>query len=55
MDRVLSQRLRALDEPGCLELAREIVERLGSRFDSDVCSLLVEELDRASVPPWRLG
>jgi FkbH-like protein len=46
MDRVLSRRLRALDHPACLELARETLERLGSRFDSDVCSLLVEELDR---------
>ena len=50
MDRVLSRRLRALDDPARLELAREIVERLGSRFDSDVCSLLVEELDRVSRP-----
>jgi FkbH-like protein len=50
MDRVLSRRLQALDEPGRLELAREIVERLGSRFDLDVCSLLVEELDRVRGP-----
>ena len=26
------------------------LERLGSRFDSDICSLLVEELDRVSGP-----
>jgi FkbH-like protein len=48
MDRVLSRRLRALDDPARLELAREMLERLGSRFDSDACSLLVEELDRVS-------
>ena len=48
MDRVLSRRLRALDDPARLQLAREVLERLGSRFDSDVCSLLVEELDRVS-------
>src|ERR1017187_4943968 len=50
MDRVLSRRLRALDHPARLELARETVERLGSRFDSNVCSLLAEELDRAGGP-----
>src|ERR1017187_838913 len=50
MDRVLSRRLRALDHPARLKLAYEIVEGLGSRFDSDVCSLLVEELDRAGGP-----
>jgi FkbH-like protein len=50
LDRVLSRRLRALDEPARLELAREALERLGNRFDSDVCSLLVEELDRVSGP-----
>ena len=48
MERVLSWRLRSLDNPARLELAREIVERLGSRFDSEVCSLLVDELDRVS-------
>lgn len=48
MDRVLSRRLRALDDPARLELAREMLERLGSRFDSDACSILVEELDRVS-------
>ncbi|MGP8243490.1 MAG: HAD-IIIC family phosphatase [Bryobacteraceae bacterium] len=50
MDRVLSRRLRALEYPARLELAREIVERLGSRFDADVCGLLVEEIDRAGGP-----
>jgi FkbH-like protein len=45
MDRVLSRRLRVLNGPARLELAREIVESLGSQFDSDVCSLLAEELD----------
>jgi FkbH-like protein len=45
MDRVLSRSLRALDEPARLELARDTVERMGSRFDIDVCALLVEELD----------
>ena len=50
MDRVLSRRLRGLDEPARLELAREVVEQLGSRFDFDVCSLLVEEVDRIGGP-----
>lgn len=50
MDRVLSRRLRALDEPGRLELARETVERLGSRFHPDVCALLADELDKISGP-----
>ena len=50
MDRVLSRRLRALDDPARLELAREVVRGLGSRFNPDVCSLLVEELDRVSGP-----
>ena len=50
MDRVLSRRLRALDHPARLELARETLERLGSGFDSNVCSLLAEELDRAGGP-----
>lgn len=50
MDRVLSRRLRALNEPARLELAREIVESLGSRFDSGVCSLLVEELESLTEP-----
>jgi len=50
MDRVLSRRLRALDDPARLELAREMLERLGNHFDSDACSLLVEELDRVSGP-----
>jgi hypothetical protein len=36
MDRVLSRRLRALDDPARLELAREMLERLGSRLDSDL-------------------
>lgn len=53
MDRVLSRRLRALDESARLELARETVERLGSRFDSDVCSVIVEQLDRVSGPPLK--
>ena len=51
MDRVLSRRLRALDGPGRLELARVVVESLGSNFDPDVCSLLVEELASISGPP----
>jgi FkbH-like protein len=50
MDRVLSRRLRALDDAARLELAREITEGLGSHFDSDVCSLLVEELDTVNGP-----
>jgi len=50
MERVLSRRLRALDDTSRLELARTIVERLGGRFDPDVCSLLVEELDRDNGP-----
>jgi FkbH-like protein len=54
MDRVLSQRLRGLELPARLQLAREVVERLGSRFDSDVCSLLVEELDNVSTTPLEI-
>lgn len=50
MDRVLSRRLRGLTELARLELAREIVDQLGTRFDFDVCSLLVEELDGVSGP-----
>lgn len=50
MDRVLSRRLRVLDVPARLDLARETLERLGSRFDSEACSLLVEELDAVSGP-----
>ena len=50
MDRVLTRRLRALDEAECLELASEIVGELGTRFDADVCSLLVEALDSVSSP-----
>ena len=46
MDRVLSHRLRAQDDAGRLDLARHAVEQLASRFDADVCSLLVEALDR---------
>ena len=50
MDRVLSRRLRALDESARLELARETLERLGSHFDSEVSSLLAEEFDGVSAP-----
>jgi FkbH-like protein len=50
MDRVLSRRLRVLDVPARLELAREAVEQLGGHFDSDVCSLLAGELDRLDGP-----
>ena len=50
MDRVMSRRLRELDDPARLALARETIEQLGGRFDSDVCSLLVEELDRVGGP-----
>jgi FkbH-like protein len=53
MDRVLSLRLRALDGPARLELARETVEKLGSGFDSAVCSLLAEELDGAEGPRFK--
>jgi FkbH-like protein len=55
MDRVLSRRLRALEGMARLQLARETLERLGVRFDSAVCSLLVEELDSISgalLEPW---
>ena len=54
MNRVLSQRLRSLDEPARLELSRDVVERLGNSFDSDVCSLLVEELDSTTGQPMEL-
>lgn len=50
MDRILCRRLRELDDPKRLELAREVLEQLGSHFDADVCSLLVEELGRAGSP-----
>ena len=50
MDRVLSRRLRALEGSARLELAGEVVERQGSRFEPDVCSLLAEELDGISGP-----
>jgi FkbH-like protein len=50
MDRVLSRRLRALDVPARLDLARSTVERLGNRFDAGVCSLLVQELDSVGGP-----
>lgn len=45
MDRVLSRRLRNLDAGARMHLARETVAELGSRFDADVCAVLVEELD----------
>jgi len=45
---VLSRRLRSLEDPATLDLARETVERLGSHFCPDVCALLVEELERVS-------
>ena len=48
MNRILSQRLRDLDETGRLELGRSVIERLGGTFDLEVCSLLVEELDSSS-------
>ena len=44
MDRVLARRLRELDEPARLDLAREVLQRLGSQFDPHVCSLLLDEL-----------
>ena len=44
MDRVLSRQLRNLDPPARLDLARDVIMRLTNRFDSAVCSLLVEEL-----------
>ena len=50
MDRVLSRRLRALDDPARLELAQETLVRLGSRFNAEVCALLTEELDRVGEP-----
>lgn len=50
MSRILSSRLGVLDESGRIELSREVVQRLGNRFDRDVCSLLVEELDGVSGP-----
>ena len=50
IDRVVSRPLPALDDPARLQLAREVLERLGSHFDSAACSLLVEELERVSSP-----
>jgi FkbH-like protein len=54
MDRVLSRRLRALADPARLELACEIVAQLGTQFDSEVCSLLVEELEQVSGPQLKV-
>lgn len=45
MERVLSRRLRALDDAGRMRVARETVEQLGTGFAPDVCALLLEELD----------
>ncbi|MBZ5677964.1 MAG: HAD-IIIC family phosphatase [Acidobacteriia bacterium] len=50
MERVLSRRFRSLEGPARLKLAREILEGLGSRFDADVCALLVEELHDVGDP-----
>ena len=55
MDRVLSGRLRSLDDVGRMRLARQTLERLGSRFAADVCALLIEELDAingADLQTW---
>jgi FkbH-like protein len=55
MDRVLSTRLRLLDDPGRLDLAFELVQQLGARFDLAACSLVVEELasvHRSILQPW---
>jgi FkbH-like protein len=55
MDRVLSTRLRLLDDPGRLDFAFEFVQQLGSRFDLAACSLVVEELapvHRSILQPW---
>src|SRR3974377_1514135 len=50
LDRVLSHRLRAVGETERLELARETLQRLGGRFDSTLCRLLLEECEKISAP-----
>jgi FkbH-like protein len=50
MDRVLARRLRELNKPGRLELARETLESLGNQFDADVCGLLINALDGVGDP-----
>ncbi len=50
MSRVLSRRLQALDDSSRLALSREVLDRCGSRYDSDICSLLIEELDGVDRP-----
>jgi FkbH-like protein len=55
MERVLSRRLRSLDDAGRIRVAREMLEQLGSRFAPDVCVLLLEELDgvdNAGLQTW---
>lgn len=55
MDRVLTRRLRSQDDAGRMRLAQETVEKLGSRFEPDVCALLLEELhviDGARLSAW---
>ena len=49
-ERVLSRRLRSLDDRGRLDLARETVEHLGNQFDEDVCSLILEDLEGIRGP-----
>lgn len=50
MERVLVQRLRHLDAAARLELAREVVEDLGSSFQGPICALLAEKLDSVDGP-----
>ena len=55
MERVLSRRLRPLDDAGRMRVARETLEQLGSRFAPDVCALLLEQLDgvdSAAAQTW---
>jgi FkbH-like protein len=55
MERVLTRRLRQLNDAGRLSVARETLEQLGSRFAPDVCAVLLEELnavDSGSVKSW---
>jgi len=55
MDRILSSRLRALNPSERLALASEATDRLGNRFDPDVCSLLLEglgEIDSTALHAW---
>jgi FkbH-like protein len=55
MERVLSGRLRDLDDAGRLQFARQTLERWGNRFAPDVCALLLEQLDTVesqSLQTW---